>query len=157
VHKIILCLAILSAPIFAQAQHAKTSAPNDPSSSPLIVAKGKLVNQTAPIPITTIFTPSQTGLYRLSLYMTTTKRAPLQAWNFNLFWTDDAGAETDYVLIAQGGSPPYAYGTNPYYGTWPGQVITFEAVAGTPVNYSVIQTGPGDSAYSEYYVVEQLE
>jgi hypothetical protein len=131
-----------------------------PLPSPLIVAKGKLVNQTAPIPTTTIFTPYETGLYRMSLYMTTTQRnsSSNQSWNFNLSWTDDAGAETVWLLADIGaGNLPQAYGTNPYYGTWPGQVITFEAVAGFPVTYSVTQNAPDDSAYSQYFVVERIE
>lgn len=159
-----LCLVVL---LFATFAFMSGSKPVDASSapplpSPLIVARGKLVNQTASIPTTAIFTPYQTGLYRFSLYMTTTKTVPYseQGWSFNLFWTDDAGAETVYLLADNGaGSPPQAYGFNPYFGTWPGQVITFEAVAGHPVTYSVTEAGSGSAAaaFSQYYVVEQLE
>jgi hypothetical protein len=71
-----LCVAVLLLPTFALAQGGKSATP--PFPSPLIVAKGKLVNQTAPIPTTTIFTPIQTGLYRLSVYATVTKTEPKQ-------------------------------------------------------------------------------
>src|SRR5882757_9204647 len=85
-----LCLAVLLLPGFALAQAPKPA--TTPFSSPLIVAKGKLRNQSAPIPTTTIFTPTQDGLYRLSVYATVTKtdQSSQSYWFFNLGWTDDA-------------------------------------------------------------------
>jgi hypothetical protein len=125
------------------------------TSSPLIVARGKLFNQTGEIPQTTIFIPSATGLYRVSAYMVET--APASAtnanWSFNLFWTDDAGAEANYenmYLPVNGG-----YGTP----TWtPGSVSVFQADAGQSVSYSVTLSGADSGgAYALYYTVERLQ
>src|SRR5258706_8586080 len=61
--------------------------------SPPIVARGKLLNQTAPIPTTTIFTPTQTGLYRLSVYGTvTTSTCSGSYWSLNPQGADEFGA-----------------------------------------------------------------
>src|SRR5258706_2567445 len=64
-----LCVAVLLLSTFALPQARNSTV--GPVSPP-IVARGKLLNQTAPIPTTTIFTPTQTGLYRLSVYGTVT-------------------------------------------------------------------------------------
>jgi hypothetical protein len=44
-----------------------TGIPASTPTSPTIVVKRRLVNQTAPIATTTIFTPAHDGVYRLSL------------------------------------------------------------------------------------------
>jgi hypothetical protein len=152
-----LCVAVLLLPTFALAQGGKSATP--PFPSPLIVAKGKLVNQTAPIPTTTIFTPIQTGFYRLSVYATVTKTDPSSQsyWNFNMGWTDDAKAvAVNNILYTTGNvSGPFSY---PNLGTIGGTSAPFEAKAGTPVTYSVTQdNGPDSSAYSLYYTLERLE
>ncbi len=148
-----LCIAVLLLPTFGLAQAPKATTP---FSSPLIVAKAKLVNQTAAIPATTIFTPTQSGLYRLSLYMTVSKADAKSATSrdFYLTWTDDAGAENSLalMLIFDNQTPPQAFG-----GILP-PVISFEAAAGTPISYSVFQNGDSDAAaYSLYYTLERLE
>src|SRR5437588_11107787 len=85
-----LCAAVLLLPTFAVAQ---TRNPAVSPVSPPIVARGKLVNQTAPIPTTTIFTPAQDGLYRLSAYATIIKADPSSSsnWAYTPSWTDDSG------------------------------------------------------------------
>ena len=126
---------------------------------PAIVAKGKLVNQTAPIPTTTIFTPTQTGLYRLSVYATVTTTDPSSQsyWNFNAGWTDDAKAESVTTILYSTGNVlgPFDYASVLIVG---GTVAPFEAKAGTAITYSITQGGPPDnSAYSLYYTLERLE
>ncbi len=131
------------------------------STSPLIVAKRRLVNQTAPIPTTMIFTPTQSGLYRLSMYATVTHANPStnDNWYTHIYWSDDAGAEESngagYILSwNSGNAPPSAWANST--GDQPGLVITFEAVAGMPVSYAVGGVTDG-SAFSLYYVAELLE
>jgi hypothetical protein len=51
-----LCVAALLVGLLALTGRSSSAAPA-PFTSPVIVAKGKLVNQTAPISTTTIFTP----------------------------------------------------------------------------------------------------
>ena len=123
--------------------------------SPVIVARGNLVNQTAEIPQTTIYTPSATGLYRLSAYTVETVPVDIQNayWSFNLFWTDDGGAQANYSNVYQpvlGG-----FGT----ATWtPGSVSVFRANAGQAVSYSVtLAGGTSGGTYSLYYTLEKIQ
>src|SRR6266536_3222650 len=102
-----LCVAALMVGVLALTGRNSSASPA-PLTSPLIVAKGKLVNQTAEIPQTTIYTPSATGLYRLNAYMVETSPISSQGvyWSFNLLWTDDGGAQSNgsnMYLAAIGG------------------------------------------------------
>jgi hypothetical protein len=151
---------LLAAFAFTSGSRSADASPTT-SIGPTIVARGKLVNQTAPIPTTTIFTPTHTGLYRLSVYATVTQNTPPTIQDnffYYLYWTDDAGAEQSSAWGLTWNSadsvPPFAPGVNSGIGT--GDVTTFEAVGGTTVSYSV--TGAVDgSAFSLYYTVERLE
>jgi hypothetical protein len=124
----------------------------------MIVAWGRLVNQTASIPTTTIFTPTQDGLYRMSVYITMTKADPNSGsyWTYNIAWTDDAGAESENELFHQNDNTPGQF-VYQFLATLGGTAVPFEAKAGTPVTHSTKQVGPPDSsAYSLYYVIERL-
>ena len=132
--------------------------------SPLIVARGKVLNQNQDIPTTTIFTPPVSGLYRISAYLTVTSSVLAGAdHTFNLNWSDDAGAEAaaDPLFVYGNQTPPSAYGTSPLaqvQNPGPGVVLTFQSVANVPVTYSVFGGSPSDGCtYSLYYVVERLE
>jgi len=63
--------------------------------SPAIVAKRKLLNQTKKIPTTTLYTPKQTGLFRLSIYgiILSNDQNEGGTWYVNVGWTDDFGPE----------------------------------------------------------------
>ena len=61
--------------------------------SPVIVKRVALTNQTETIPITTIVTVAQTGMYRVSAYMTAiTQSNGTHVKYLHLNWNDDAGA-----------------------------------------------------------------
>jgi hypothetical protein len=162
-YKSICVVAVLLA-MFAFISGSKPAGASSPTSyaSPQIVARGKLLNQTAPIPITTILTPSQNGLYRLSAYATITTPASTYGgfWEYNFMWTDDSG-----IPGTGGNSVLYAGSGNTTRGpfTWNGvagfgPAIIFEAKAGVPIAYSVTLFGtPDNSAYSLYYTLERLE
>jgi hypothetical protein len=140
--------------LFVTALLAGTLSLSASNASAAIVAKGKLLNQTAPI-TKTIYTPTATGLYRLSVYATVTVANPSSqsTWNDRVQWTDDSG-----VLSTQGlGQSGNALG--PFFWfvacCWS---IPLEVKAGTPITFSVTQSGPADnSAYSVYYTLERLE
>lgn len=150
------CLAVLLGSSFGVAQTSKPAA----FTSPQIVAKAKLPNQTAPIPTRTIFTPAQTGLYRLSIYATVVKADPSSQsyWYVNPAWTDDSGAvsQAGGVLFLPGTTAgPFEFDGVALLG---GDAFVFEAVAGMPITISVTQGGPSDnSSYSLYYTLERLE
>jgi hypothetical protein len=125
---------------------------------PLIVAKGRFTNQTAPISNSTIFTPSQTGLYRFSAYFVETLGVPdsQDSWNLELFWTDDAGQQntvmTLFAILATGQSYGNFGGANPL------NSFVFEAVAGQPFTFDVRGGSAGEGGtYALYYTVEQLQ
>lgn len=134
-----------------------TGAPASTLTSPMIFKRVVLKNQTAPIPPTTLFTPPQTGLYRISAYMTQIVPTPGSngQWSLALTWSDDAGLENS------GSSGPVSVFTgNAGYGSFegiegpPGGVAIIEAVAGQPVSFSVDSGGGG--TYSCYFVIERL-
>jgi hypothetical protein len=161
-YKSICVLAVLLAAfMFTPGSKSAHASPASPV-SPTIVAKGKLVNQAAPIPTTTLFTPSQSGLFRLSAYATITTAAPNYGsfWEYNFTWTDDSG-----IIAGGGNSVLFAGSGNSVLGpfVWNGvagfgPTVVFEAKAGIPVTYNVTLLGPSDgSAYSLYYTVERLE
>jgi hypothetical protein len=167
-YKSICAVALLLAAFaFASGSRSADASPTTPS-SPIIVARGKLLNQTAPIPTTTIVTPTQSGLYRLSIYMflTVPNVNSCGFWRYMLSWSDSAGAEqygqfyanTGPVLSLSGGqAPPGAWAYNTYNA--PSQVVTFQAVAGSPITYSVVQEQciGENGTYDLYYALERLE
>jgi len=146
---------LLAAFAFTSGGRSADVSPTTPISAP-IVARAKLVNQTGPIPTTTILTPAQSGLYRLSVYATMTTSSS-SSWSFTPNWTDDSGASltTNGVLLSQGTPGPFF---EPGAGFTLGVPIILEAKGGTDITYSVTQSGPPDgSAYSLYYTLERLE
>ncbi len=155
-----LCVVALLLAIFALTSGSK---PADASAtglpSPVIVARGKVLNQTLPIPTTTIFTPEQTGLYRLSVYATLTAGAENtnSYWSYNPVWTDDSGVLSNAggILFSNDGSKGSFDWSNV---NTIGSTIVLEAMAETAITYSVSQYGPPDgSVYSLYYTLERLE
>lgn len=125
-----------------------------------IVARGEVLNQSTPIPTTTIFTPTQTGLFRLSVYayLSTSDVSSNQGWNYTLNWTDGAGAESSNNIldVNSNQTPPLAWASVGETQNSPGCVTVFEAVANSPVTYSFFKN-PDNSAVSVYWIVERLE
>jgi hypothetical protein len=144
---------------FAIAQETK---PNTTTiTSPQIVAKGKLRNQNGPIASTTIFTPPQDGLYRLSVFGTMSQPdgTSNSYYVVNATFTDDGEAETLEQLLAATGNMPGQFDTylDTFYNSG-GPTVTFEAKASTPIAFNVLQYGPPDnSKYSLYYTLERLQ
>ena len=152
-HKTLYAAAVFACLALTLSNSSAQTAP----SFPQIVAKGKLLNQTATIPTTTIYTTTQTGLYSLSVYGTVIVADPnsQSEWVFNLQWTDDSGT-------VNSASP--LYGTDNTAGSFSnfiwkwGDAMPIEVKAGTPITFTVSQSGPIDkSAYSLYYALERLE
>ena len=148
-----LCVAAFLLATFALTSGSK---PADASAaglpSPLIVARTKLANQTAPIPTTTIFAPTQDGLYRLSVYMTQTVAVPTSGayWIFNAAWSDDAGDEAiGEILLNVNQTPSGAYG---FF------TLLLQVKAGKPITYSTtLSNGTDGGTYSMYFTLERME
>jgi hypothetical protein len=123
---------------------AATSAP--------IIARVALTNQTATIPKTTIFTPTQSGIYRVSPYMGTTQPNNNGFWYFDFYWTDDGGTRSAGQMLSLGSQ---GFGQDPN-----GSVVgsfTFRAIAGQPVSYDVSACCGASGAYELFFVVERVE
>jgi hypothetical protein len=84
----------------------------------------------------TLFTPSQSGLYRITGYISsnTTGNSTI-----NFFWTDINGRPTSYDLTGSGGGTPAAV------------VLPFFPKAGTPIEYDVF------GSYNVAFTLEQLQ
>jgi hypothetical protein len=122
--------------------------------SPVIVAKAALVDQTAPLPTTTIFTAPHDGLYQLTIYASITTADPNSgsSWNFNLSYTD-LGATNSWTPWCFGKANTAGFFRNGFPAS-----LALQVKAGTSVTYSVTQNGAADnSAYSLFYTVERLE
>jgi hypothetical protein len=136
-----------------------TGAPAPTLTSPTIVKKVALTNQTGPIPTTTIFTPGTSGLFRVSVYMTqaVAGNSP-DYWTVDLGWSDDAGKEAAATVSSSVGQvPPMAWGF--VSGSFqPGSVVTVEGRAGQPLTFDVTDAGGfgNDGSYSLYITVERL-
>ena len=157
-----LGVAVLLLAAFAFTSGSKPAGASAPISyaSPQIVARGKLFNQTAPIPTTTILTPAQNGLYRLSVYGTvTTSTCSGSIWAYTPAWTDDSGVlGSESGILQSAGDCLGPFISVVSYDDQGGVVVTFEAKGGTAIDYSVSQIGsPDGTAYSLYYTLERLE
>lgn len=142
---------------------SSTGSPAPTPSSPVIVKRVILANQTAPIPTTTLFTPASSGLFRVSVYMTTpVPNSNSNLWVFNLGWTDAAGVENTngngLVQATSNNQPPGAWGAliNGGIGT-PDGIAVIQCVGGQPITYSVTPSLESDlGTYSLYATVERL-
>jgi len=113
---------------------------------PAIVAKVAVTGSTNVIPQTAVFTPSETGLYRLSGYMETS--VPYGqgngSYNVSFYWTD--GEHVQGVAL----------GVQSMLG--PAQINqTFIARAGTPVLYSTYTSFTPTGNYDLFFTIEKLE
>jgi hypothetical protein len=138
---------------------------NSTSAPTSVVAKGKFVNQTSPIPQRAIYLPVDNGLYRISAYATVTTPSSTDNtsfWQFNTEWTDDSGQTYDgsssqlQLLASNNFNQVGAF-------DWMGQgnygaTLVLEVKGGTPISISTSLNGPPDgSAYSLYYTLERLQ
>jgi hypothetical protein len=153
----LVLVLLIAATCFAQGRRQHTSDSKATPYTPLVVATVHLTKQSDPIPPTAIFTPTQSGLFRVSMYMTQTAPQASGLWALHIAWTDDAGVERTYqpmILLQADAHSPSAWGS---YDGAPGSVVVIQAVAGQVIEYQVSGEHPTNGAFSLYMVVEQLE
>jgi hypothetical protein len=133
---------------------AQATTPTTTTGFPRVVAHVSLTGQSHGIPSTTVFTPTVSGLYRISAYMTlTVPQEQVGDWILGLGWNDDAGTEST-TLVEQpvSATPPFAYETNQNMNTF-----TFWAKTGIPVTYNVTVSGnPTGTQYELFFTIERL-
>ena len=154
-----LCVVALLAGLLALTGRSSSAASPASFTSPLIVAKGKLLNQSSTIGTTTILSVPQTGMYRLSFCGTIIKNDTNSSseWLVNVVWTDPSGLPqpANGIIAGFGGSAGQFFAYQQFQG---GVSTPIEAEAGTPITFTVTQSGPPDtSEYSLYYTVERLQ
>jgi hypothetical protein len=151
-------LALLLVGAFFLGAGTRSANTTPATTGPTIVLRKHLRNQTQGIAQTTLFTPTQTGMYRVSIYAAMTSPVNgTSGWAFGWNWTDDAGPEQVYLAVLYDiAAPPNAYANN-NGATAPPVPFTFEAVAGQPVTFNVL--APSDNPGGTYgvdIVVERL-
>jgi hypothetical protein len=134
----------LSCICFAQAANTRGNGTTC-AALPCEVASVSVVAQTVTVPLTTLFTPAADGLFRISVYMSS---SPTQGstWAYALFWTDDVKARNSG---RQQLSP----------GTFSSFSAPVRALAGQPLSYSVSAgaSNPPGANYNLSITVEQLQ
>ena len=114
---------------------------------PCVVTTATLTGQGAPLPPTAIFTPPDSGVFRISTYLSATH--PINTagtWTLYLAWTDDIGGRS---------APTVAQTTSSNANT---ATFVVQAIGGKPVFYRTTAAGGWKgTTYNVYIVVEQLE
>lgn len=132
-------LLILSTGAFAQC-----------STFPCVVASVSLPHQTEALAPATLLTPSASGTFRVSYYLSTGPGGnDGHNWATYIRWTDDQGPRNVYTQVgSNSSSAPYAS-------------VIVHVVAGQPLQYRTAALGGRDSStpkvYDLYIVVEQIQ
>jgi hypothetical protein len=155
-----ICIAVLMVGLLALMEHSSNAVPT-PFTSPIIVARGKVVNHTGQLSSNTIFTPNQSGLYRLSAYATMTTADPNSTSTsyYSIAWSDDSGQTRGATNDTELGSFSNAAIWYELGNQWQDSGIsrTFQANAGAPILQYAGPDAADNSAYSLYWTLERLE
>lgn len=112
-------------------------------SAPIVVAAPDFLNQTADLPRTTVFTPTVSGMYRITVYQEFVPQPPSSPCSsMEVLWTDDQNILHSHPLlncIDFGG----------------GEAIIY-AIAGTSVDVDTHSSSLSGQPYNLFVVVEQL-
>jgi hypothetical protein len=153
----LLALALYMIPTTAVAQQSGFK-----PGVPVIVNETEFINQTAPLPATTIFTPTLAGTYRVSSYVEFTSLTSVQ-WEVcaSLQWTDDSVTQqVGYLSSAEssGGVCGAISYTNPNRNISAWGSVIIHPQAGSAVNLTIEASfpAPGAPAYSVYITIERL-
>jgi hypothetical protein len=113
-----------------------------------VVQVVQIVQQNSVVPVTTLFTPTDAGLYRVVAYMST-EGAKNGGWQMVMLWNDLTGLQAAFSTSANTGNGLKAWGST--------QVVTFSPKPGNPVTYSVVEEGNVANRYNLTFTIEQLE
>ena len=115
--------------------------------SPEIVAGIRLTGQTGSIG-GTLFTPTNTGLFRVNFYVQSTGGDPSTGQgifpSFN--WTDDNGPDYQPLPLVADGGPQQPFST----------VFIIKAVAGQPITWATGLNPTDNSVYEVYFTLERI-
>jgi len=143
----------LSMAVCGQTQPPAASTPS--TNGPVVVQRVGFENQTGAIPQTTIYTPSHTGLYRITIYMEETMaNAANTSGSFcaSLGYTNDSGVARDPFETCLFVAPSLSDND--------GWTFAIRAMANTPILFSTSLGGDPPPvlpfAYSTFVTIERL-
>ena len=112
-----------------------------------VVAKKSFLNQTGAIASTTLYTPTASGNYRVSIYSDTQNPPDLNAMCPYFVWTDDFNGQTN-----EGG--PGCLNTNPL--TFGQGILVLHVKGGTTISVYTLTSNPEIPPYNLYVTIEKL-
>lgn len=110
------------------------------------------------VPLTTLFTPSVSGSYRIASYAVVTQSGATDQAQAFLSWTDTSGVQSQNLSSNMDGS---AGGGNlpldPIGSTYSAEALIY-AVAGQPISYQInyLNNGSGAGLYTYYFTLESV-
>lgn len=130
--------------VFCVSGFAQQANRQNPScaSFPCIVASISLVNQSMSVSQVPIYTPTTSGVFRVTYYFEADAEAIGGSWILTFGWTDDLKPQS---------IPPV--GVQP--GTYFSYVLPVRDLGGHPITYSVM--GNTGGSYSLFAIVEQVQ
>jgi hypothetical protein len=115
--------------------------------TPIIVASVALTNQTSGVPKTTLVTPANSAVYRVSAYISNQTDNTGSAWCLSLGWTDENGARTKTLQASTTYAP-----------TWASEVFVARDLAGSALTYSTNEClGQSTLPYETFVTVERVQ
>jgi hypothetical protein len=140
----VLTIFLLALTTAGFAQEARRASDGTCVVFPCVVATLSVTNQTAAVSETALFTPTTSGLFRVTYYM---ESSPILAsvWGLQFKYADDLKVRSEPVVrVNPGQSPSFS--------------LMFRDVAGQPITYAVTQIKSSPDAYYDLFItVEQLQ
>ena len=143
---VVLASLLLTAMCFGQ------SAPKGSGQNPgfpRVVARLNLHNRTKAIGPEILYTPTQSGVFRITGIMVCTiaNGSEVAAWNGSVSWTNELGANSIPFFGAGTRAP------NTEYGSW-----VINATANSPITLQITAfDDTSNTQYNAYIILEQLE
>ncbi len=134
--------------------------------APTTVARLDLPNQNSEIPVTTIFTPREDGLYRISGYLVGLNNGnPGGSIVGRFSWADDSGAQSTNPRSVEGIGSFFGYPRSGFgLGIFVSSTFVIRAKANTPITFETFGfdgagnpiTSLGDAEFSAFLTIERL-
>jgi hypothetical protein len=119
------------------------------SAFPCVVATVTLTDQSKKIPVTSIYTPPTSGVFRVNAYMSaTTGNNGGEYWQLTLQWADEIGSQQGYTAAFTGSNNAAT------------AAFVVRDLGGSSISYATTfnhQGGTEPLKYNVFIVIEQLE
>ena len=119
--------------------------------TPIIIKQVSLKNQTTS-PTVTLYTPTSSGLYRITVYASVTPSSGNDVCP-NVTWTDESGEQSQGIMMGWSNFSSCAF-PGPSSG---GAVLIVHSEANQPVTFNAGFSGSSEDEYNLFITVEQLQ